>query len=140
MIRKYTPRQLSFLDWAYARGVACKGEKMSAREAERAMLMVGTDFGRAEYGCSRQQGCSCPTLIITSDTSYDHRECIWRAVTAFRAPELLEHWTFRQWFSGQTSQIKAKLQKVVQANTSTTVEDLNSSGGQDDGDGDDADC
>ena len=125
-IDKKTLLQLQFLDWGYARGVACKGAKLTARDAEQAMQMMGTAFGYEEYGCgSGQTGCSCPSLLTTSQ----HRtECIWLPCPGgrrrFRAPELLEHWTFRSWFSGQKAQIVARLAKAIKNNASTTVADV----------------
>ena len=125
-VDKKTPAQIEFLDWGYARGVDCKGAKLTARDAEHAMQMMGTAFGHEEYGCGLgNAGCSCPTLLKPSQP---RTRCIWLPSPGnrkrFRAPELLEHWVFRSCFSGQKAQIAAKLATAVRNNGSTTVTDV----------------
>lgn len=131
---KYLQEQLQFLDWAYSRGVAHKGAKMTAREAEVAMTLMGTQMGHQQFGCAAASGCSCPTVL----GGRDREQCIWQprpdGACKFRAPALLEHWSFRTWFSGQKAAFKSKLEKCVDKNRETTLDQMWSAGGDDDDD------
>eukprot|EP00951_Prasinocladus_malaysianus_P016054 scaffold124502_cov35-Prasinocladus_malaysianus.AAC.1 len=118
---KYTRGQLDFLDYAYARGVDHKGAKMSAREAATAMKVFGTRQGFITFGCRAPTGCSCPTVIIRDGRNgmpSAREQCLWKpegqgVTCSFRAPELLEHWAFRSWFSGQKAAFVSKYKPII---------------------------
>ena len=122
---RYTQEQLEFLDWAYARGVDHKGMKMTAREAAAAMTLMGTETGRQQFGCEAATGCQCPSVRRDKET---RDQCMWHPTAdgqcKFRAPELLEHWSFRTWFSGQKAAFQKKLEKSVKDNQGTTVDQV----------------
>lgn len=123
---RYLPEQLEFLDYAYSRGVMHKGAKMTAREAAMAMAMMGTQLGFQQYGCGLTGGCRCPTIRTNAPTA--RQKCLWTpsedGQCKFRASTLLEHWSFRTWFSGQKAQFKFKLEKAFTNNSSTTIDML----------------
>mmetsp|Transcript_47927 Transcript_47927/g.120960 ORF Transcript_47927/g.120960 Transcript_47927/m.120960 type:complete len:394 (-) Transcript_47927:208-1389(-) len=121
---KYTQMQLDFLYYAYSRGVAHKGARMTSREAAAvAMKWFGTAHGYVVYGCGLNSmaasagsnvwtaggACRCPSVI---NRDVPHEECLWTPSASgkckFRARELLEHLPFRTWFSGQKQAFVSK--------------------------------
>jgi hypothetical protein len=119
---RYTVAQLQFLSWCYDRGVEHKANKMSARTAEELMLVHGTGLGERMY------------------PSIEYWEASTNGKPTFRISELLEHHTFRLWFSQQKQAFNSKMAKAVTVQVTSMTELLGSSNSieeDDAGEGDD---
>jgi hypothetical protein len=119
---RYTVAQLGFLSWCYNRGVEHKANKMSARTAEELMLVHGTGVGERMY------------------PNNEYWEARTNGKPTFRISELLEHHTFRSWFSQQKQAFGSKMAKAVTMQVTSMTELLGSRNNIEDddaGDGDD---
>lgn len=119
---RYTAAQLQFLSWCYNRGVEHKANKMSARTAEELMVVHGTGLGERMH------------------PNNEYWEASSSGRPTFRISELLEHHTFRSWFSQQKQAFSSKMAKAVTVQVNSMTELLGSSSNieeEDAGDGDD---
>jgi len=102
--RKYTKAQLGFIAWAFEQGLRHKENKISPDAAQSLMKMIGTEAG------ARMKFPNDPYWKPTAN-----------GLPLFEEVELLEHWTFRTWFSSlkndfQTKMANAQLKAVDMVN------------------------
>jgi hypothetical protein len=113
---RYTQGQLGFLQWAYQQGVQNKADKLSPHGAARLMELHGTHAGEVNF----------------PNDAYWKVGSARQGKASFRLSELLDHWTFRPWFSQQ----KAAFDKKVAAagrTAPTSIADVSVEESSDDG-------
>ena len=100
---KFTTAQLRFLEWCYNRGVESKADKMSPHLAQILMPLHGTIAGQLRFPADE--------FWLASRVVNKHG----KPKCTFRVTELLDHWSFRPWFSQQKGQFDAKIASALKA-------------------------
>eukprot|EP00951_Prasinocladus_malaysianus_P013596 scaffold103069_cov34-Prasinocladus_malaysianus.AAC.2 len=108
---KFDHDQLGFLRWAYGRGVKNKSDKLGPAQAQHLMPLLGTKEGEKTF---------------PNDAYWKASSCIdpltGQPKALFRPSQLLDHWSFRPWFSQQKAafdkKVAAQAKLAEQATTS----------------------
>lgn len=100
---KFTVLQLEFLKNLYSKGAANKSNKIGPHQAQQLMMQLGTLEGQARFP---------DDPFWVANTVRDPRTNMPKA--KFRLSELLDHWTFRPWFSKQKAQFDKQVGDALQ--------------------------
>ena len=100
---KFSVGQLAFLQWCYNRGVQQKDNKVGPAQAQALMPLVGTRLGATKFPGDSFWAANPEVSSRTGQPK-----------AKFRISELLDHWSFRPWFSQQKQAFDKKLAKQMQ--------------------------
>lgn len=114
---KMTREQLQFLQWCFDRGVKNKSDKIGPAQAQQLMPLLGTSEGEKRFPGEAYWTASTALDPFTGMPKPKFRPC-----------ELLDHWSFRPWFSQQKAQFDKKVsaQAKLAENASALSLDVNS--------------